>query len=412
MHYLEQTCRYFGLECNVKKTEAMGVNTGPRAVSAYDAKAVRAKVGDQFSDIRRWCWLIDWSGREQAGLTKEELERIPLSKFEKNTPEYLVVWDDENVRHVAGTIQWNGWIQLDTGRNYRIVRYGSGKHVDPSRKKFICEKCDEELVDSIALKYHKVTGWCIKRNEEQQRTLRRTRKVEEERRAKVTRIYEIIDILAENGERVVSTGLFKYLGTLVSSLGDFGPEVSRRLGIGEGVFQQLQKVWGDRLLSRKTKLELYESLVLSIVLYNAEVWELNKNDERRLNSFHRRCIERIFEGGHNLRRRRKRRTQGSEYDASLRRIFNTTKGITGLITIRRAKFIGHAVRNRDRHTINCLKEESKTNSQWWKNFQASLEKYGCTPRHILDTCRDMNKWNKFLSTLENRILQLETEENE
>ena len=44
----------------------------------------------------------------------------------------------------------------------------------------------------------------------------------------------------------------------------------------------------------KTRLRLYDTLVLSILLYNSGTWGMNANDERNINSFHRKQIRKVI----------------------------------------------------------------------------------------------------------------------
>jgi len=48
------------------------------------------------------------------------------------------------------------------------------------------------------------------------------------------------------------------------------------------------------LLSLATKLKVYNSLVLSVLLYGCETWTILKSDERRLEAFHMSCQRRIL----------------------------------------------------------------------------------------------------------------------
>ena len=57
----------------------------------------------------------------------------------------------------------------------------------------------------------------------------------------------------------------------------------------------LHPIWRARNISNQTKIALYKSLVLSIVLYAAETWTLKKKrDQSRLLSFEMSCLRRIL----------------------------------------------------------------------------------------------------------------------
>ena len=48
------------------------------------------------------------------------------------------------------------------------------------------------------------------------------------------------------------------------------------------MFGKLRKLWKSSNISNRTKLELYETLVIPVLLYGAESWCIKKEDERRL----------------------------------------------------------------------------------------------------------------------------------
>jgi hypothetical protein len=79
---------------------------------------------------------------------------------------------------------------------------------------------------------------------------------------------------------------FTYLGSDVDSEGYSTPEMHRRLGMANSVMGQLDKIWKQQRLSLQTKLRLYSSLVLSVLLYGSETWTLRKADSDKLQAFH------------------------------------------------------------------------------------------------------------------------------
>jgi hypothetical protein len=50
----------------------------------------------------------------------------------------------------------------------------------------------------------------------------------------------------------------------------------------------------SQLLSRKTKILIYKTLVRPVLTYAAETWTTTKNDERRLSIFDRKILCRIY----------------------------------------------------------------------------------------------------------------------
>ena len=48
------------------------------------------------------------------------------------------------------------------------------------------------------------------------------------------------------------------------------------------------------LLSKKLKIKIYKTIILSVVLNGCETWSLTLRDERRLRVFENRVLRRVF----------------------------------------------------------------------------------------------------------------------
>ena len=55
-----------------------------------------------------------------------------------------------------------------------------------------------------------------------------------------------------------------------------------------------KKVFRSRALSIATKVRIFQTLVLSVLLYGAETWMVTQHDIRKLNSFQMRCLRDIL----------------------------------------------------------------------------------------------------------------------
>ena len=55
-----------------------------------------------------------------------------------------------------------------------------------------------------------------------------------------------------------------------------------------------QRVWTNNHLSVRTKLQVYQACVISTLLYGSEAWTTYTRQEKKLNSFHLRCLRRIL----------------------------------------------------------------------------------------------------------------------
>jgi len=89
-------------------------------------------------------------------------------------------------------------------------------------------------------------------------------------------------------------GVEDYLGSIQASSGCRHPDIFKRIGISSAAMHAFHTVWRQCKLSLGTKLRLYQSCVLSILLYGSESWTLLKEDLRRLESFHLKCQRQIL----------------------------------------------------------------------------------------------------------------------
>jgi hypothetical protein len=88
---------------------------------------------------------------------------------------------------------------------------------------------------------------------------------------------------------------FVYLGSKISSSASMEAEITSRIGKASGTFARLSsRVWDNPKLSIKTKAAIYRACVCSTLLYGSETWTLSKANEKKLNTFHFRCLRRIL----------------------------------------------------------------------------------------------------------------------
>ena len=86
-----------------------------------------------------------------------------------------------------------------------------------------------------------------------------------------------------------------YLGSTVTDTLSLDTELNRRIGRATSTLARLTKrVWENGKLTVTTKVAVYRACVLSTLLYGSEAWTLYSRQERRLNSFHLRCLRRIL----------------------------------------------------------------------------------------------------------------------
>ena len=87
---------------------------------------------------------------------------------------------------------------------------------------------------------------------------------------------------------------FTYLGFVQSTTGRCQPDIIRRIGIASTAMHSMNKVWRQTRLQLQTKLRLYQTCILSILLYCSETWTLLQEDLRKLEVFHMRSQRMII----------------------------------------------------------------------------------------------------------------------
>ena len=97
-----------------------------------------------------------------------------------------------------------------------------------------------------------------------------------------------------NGTSLEDVDKFVYLGSEVGGYSGAESDISRRLCLARGAFVKLKPAWNSTAYQYKTKLKIFKSNVLAVLLYGAETWKMTKHDAWRLDRFQRGCLRKIF----------------------------------------------------------------------------------------------------------------------
>lgn len=87
-----------------------------------------------------------------------------------------------------------------------------------------------------------------------------------------------------------SVNSFTYLGSNVCRNGDTEADTRSRIGKASAVFCRLQLIWSSSTISINVKFRLYDSIILSTVLYASETWTMSACVQNKVNTFHHRCL--------------------------------------------------------------------------------------------------------------------------
>jgi hypothetical protein len=74
----------------------------------------------------------------------------------------------------------------------------------------------------------------------------------------------------------------------------YGREIKRRLNSGNACYHSVQSLLSSRLLSKNSKIRIYKTIILPVVLYGCETWSLTLREEHRLRVFENRVLRGIF----------------------------------------------------------------------------------------------------------------------
>ena len=96
-----------------------------------------------------------------------------------------------------------------------------------------------------------------------------------------------------NNQHIEEVDEFTYLGSKVSTDGDSGKDVQARLAKANQAFGSLNTVSKSKQLRVKTKIRIFKSNVLSVLLYGSECWKMTKEICKKLDTFQTKCLRRI-----------------------------------------------------------------------------------------------------------------------
>ncbi|KAG7305186.1 hypothetical protein JYU34_009222 [Plutella xylostella] len=127
---------------------------------------------------------------------------------------------------------------------------------------------------------------------------------------------------------------FCYLGSITTSALTTDKEIDSRIGKASTSFGKLYtRVWRNSKLTTHTKVLVYQTCVLSILLYASETWTTYAKQERKLNAFHMRCLRSIL---------------GVTWEDKVtnRNVLEKTRccSITAILKQRRLRWLGHVHR--------------------------------------------------------------------
>lgn len=103
------------------------------------------------------------------------------------------------------------------------------------------------------------------------------------------------DDVLTGDHKVEGVTAFTYLGSKFASKCNSFPECMRRIGLTATAMDSCNGIWCQRSLSLSTKIRLYSTYIMPILLYGAEIWAMTAAEWAKLQAFHMRNQRRILQ---------------------------------------------------------------------------------------------------------------------
>ncbi len=88
---------------------------------------------------------------------------------------------------------------------------------------------------------------------------------------------------------------FTYLGSTLTSNLSLHSEINKRIGKASSTFFRLTtRVWENAHLTTETKIAVCSACIISMLLYGSKSWTTYARHEKKLHSFHLRCLRKIL----------------------------------------------------------------------------------------------------------------------
>jgi hypothetical protein len=183
---------------------------------------------------------------------------------------------------------------------------------------------------------------------------------------------------------------FVYLGSKIEGNGSSDQDVKRRIGLANGVVQSLASIWRAEGISVKTKVRVYETLVLSLLLYNSETWALKEETKQRLLVFEMACLRRIT----GISRRERIRNTVIRGKAGVK------ENILQKIARSRMRYLGHVIRMPNSRFPNMAfygqvhgqRSRGRPRMRWIDNVKKDCERAGITIVQATQDAADRILW--------------------
>ena len=160
-----------------------------------------------------------------------------------------------------------------------------------------------------------------------------------------------------DGETVETVADFIFLGSKITSDGDFRHEIKRRLLLWRKVMTNLDSILKSRDITLPTKVLLVKAMVFPVVIYGCESWTVEKA-ESRIDAFKLWCWRRLLRVPWTARRS----------NQSILKEISPRCSLEGLMLELKLQYFGHLMQRTDslEKTLILGKIEGRRRRGWQK----------------------------------------------
>ena len=189
---------------------------------------------------------------------------------------------------------------------------------------------------------------------------------------------------------------FVYLGSVIDQLGGSEEDIKARIQKARAMFIMLRSIWHSRKISIKTKIRIFKSNVMSVMLYGSETWRTTKATMNRLQVFVNNCLRRLLGLRWTDRVRNKDLWEWNHQDP-----------VEIQICRRRWRWIGHTLRKpRDSITRRALtwnpqgkRKRGRPRNSWRRDLNKDMNDMGLDWNSIERIATDRRRWRKLVDDL-------------
>ena len=154
-----------------------------------------------------------------------------------------------------------------------------------------------------------------------------------------------------DGETVETVSDFIFGGSKITTHGDYGHEIKRRLLLGRKVMTNLHCIFKSRDITLSTKACLVKAMVFPVVMYGCESWTVKKAEHQRTDASELWCWRRLLKVPWMARRS----------NQSVLKEINPEYSLEGLMLQLKLQYFGHLMQRADslEKTLKLQKIEGK-----------------------------------------------------